>query len=76
MNTNRVPLSGNGWIDVKDIEVNGVPYAIQWTTTTNWTVNVTLASGTNFLTVQGVDRSNNRRPDLQDSISITRSHRF
>ena len=71
VNTNRVFLSGNGWIDVKDIEVNGVPYAIQWTTTTNWTVNVTLASGTNFLTVQGVDRINNRRPDLQDSISIT-----
>jgi hypothetical protein len=71
VNTNLVQLAGSGWIDVRDLEVNGVPYVATWTSVTNWTLTVPLVAGTNFLTVQGVDRSGARRFDLRDSISIT-----
>ena len=70
-NTNLVLLSGTGWIDVRDIEVNGVPYAVQWSTLTNWSLLLPVRAGTNFLTVQAIDRSGVRRPALSDSISVT-----
>jgi hypothetical protein len=71
VNTNFAVLAGSGWIDVREVEVNGIPYALNWTSLTNWSLIVPLMSGTNFLTVQGVDRAGNRRAQLADSISIT-----
>ena len=71
VNTNQVVLAGTGWIDVREIEVNGVPYALSWTTMTNWSMTVPLASGTNLLAFQGIDRSGAHRANLVDSISIT-----
>lgn len=71
VNTNFITLSGTSWIDVDFIEVNGIPYAPDWSTVTNWSFLLPLASGTNFLTVQGVDRTGAARPDLRDSIAIT-----
>ena len=71
VNTNFVTLAGTGWLDVNVIDVNGVPRPITWTTITNWSILVPLASGTNFLGVQGVDYTGNHRADLRDTISIT-----
>ncbi len=71
VNTNFVVLNGTGWIDVGEIAVNGIPYQPQWTTMTNWSILLPLASGTNLLTVQGRDRTGVRRPDLRDGINIT-----
>lgn len=71
VNTNLVTIAGSGWIDVREIEVNGVPYPLDWTTVTNWSMTVPLVSGTNFLTFQGVDRTGARRANLVDSISVT-----
>jgi hypothetical protein len=71
VNTNLVELTGNGWIDIGEIEVNGIPHAPAWSTLTNWSILIPLAAGTNFLTVQAIDRTGGRPPELRDSISIT-----
>lgn len=71
VDTNLVTIAGTGWIDVREIEVNGVPYVLDWSSITNWSMTVPLASGTNLLTFQGVDRTGARRANLVDSISIT-----
>jgi hypothetical protein len=71
VNTNLVTLAGSGWLDLRGIEVNGIPLAITWTSVTNWTLLVPLAPGTNFLTVQGVNHAGARPAPLRDSISIT-----
>lgn len=70
-NTNFVTLAGSGWIDVRAIEVNGIPYALNWTTITNWSLNLPLGAGANFLTVQAVDRNGNRPANRSDTITIT-----
>jgi len=71
VNTNFVLLVGSSWIDVVGIEVNGIPYAVNWTTLTNWSINLPLFSGVNFLTVQGVDGAGNHPTNRTDTITIT-----
>jgi len=71
VSSNFVVLSGSGWLDVGAIEVNGVPYALNWVSVTNWSMLVPLVSGTNSLLIQGVDRTGARPPSLSASINIT-----
>lgn len=71
INTNLASLAGTGWIDIREIEVNGIPYGITWTTITNWTMSIPLVSGTNMLMIQAIDLAGNRRANLADSITIT-----
>lgn len=71
VDTNQVVIAGTGWIDLRGIEVNGVPYVLDWSTITNWSMTVPLASGTNLLTFQGVDQTGARRANLVDSINVT-----
>src|SRR6185369_11487573 len=71
VNTNLVTLTGTGWLDVRSIEVNGVPYALNWSTITNWSMTIPLVSGTNFLALQGVDRTGSHPSTLAASIVIT-----
>jgi hypothetical protein len=71
VHTNRVVLEGIGWLDVNEIEVNGVPYALTWNTISNWSLTVPLVSGTNFLTMQARDHSGLRPVHLVDTISVT-----
>lgn len=70
-NTNFVTLAGTGWLDVRAIEVNGIPYALNWSSVTNWSLNLPLGAGANFLTVQAVDRNGNRPANRTDTITIT-----
>ena len=70
-NTNFVTLAGTGWLDVRAIEVNGIPYALNWSSVTNWSLNLPLGAGANFLTVQAVDRNGNRPANRSDTITIT-----
>lgn len=69
--TNGVDLAGSAWVDVHELEVNGIPRTPRWTSVTNWVVRLPLAAGANPITVQGVDRSGVRRPAWFDSILIT-----
>jgi Lamin Tail Domain/CotH kinase protein len=69
--TNLTVLTGTGWLDLRSLEVNGVPYLANWTGDTTWALTVPLASGVNVLALQGVDLAGNRRSDLAASITIT-----
>jgi len=69
--TNFVTLAGTGWLDVRGLEVNGIPLAVNWTTITNWSLTVPLGAGANFLTVQAVDRNGNRPANRADTITVT-----
>jgi hypothetical protein len=64
-------LAGNAPLAVKSIRVNGVDYAITWTTTTAWRITVPLFSGTNLLSVQGFDRNNLPLSTALDTITVT-----
>jgi hypothetical protein len=66
-----VTISGTAPISVSTIEINGVSYFINWTSTTVWTINVPLFAGTNLLVVQGVDNAGNRRTNFLDMITVT-----
>ncbi len=48
-------LSGVAPIAVASLEVNGVPFAANWTSVTNWQISVPLVSGPNALQVTGRD---------------------
>jgi hypothetical protein len=54
--SNMITLSGTGSLSTEEIVVNGVSYAVTWTSVTNWTVTVPLASGSNTLAVTAKDR--------------------
>ncbi len=66
-----VTIAGTAPIRVKNIEINGVPYALTWTSTTAWTLSVPLITGTNLLAIQGVDNFGNRLTNAFDSITVT-----
>jgi hypothetical protein len=66
-------LAGTAPIQVKTIEVNGVPYAVNWITPTNWTLSVPLGEGTNLLALQGIDNYGNRLTNAFDAITVTNS---
>jgi hypothetical protein len=71
VNTNIATLSGTGWLDVRNIEVNGLLYAVNWTTLTNWSLTVPLGVGANLLTVQGVNGAGQRLTNRTASLTIT-----
>jgi hypothetical protein len=58
---------------VKTIEINGIPYALNWTSPTAWTVSLPLLTGTNVLLVQGVDNFGGRLTNAVDTITVTNS---
>ncbi len=69
--TNVVTLSGSGWLDVRNLEVNSVLAAVSWTTLTNWSVTVPLGAGANVLTVQAVDTAGRRPANRVATIVVT-----
>ncbi len=48
-----VTIAGNAWVDVVQMRLagSGVPLSVAWTTTTAWQTNVTIAPGTNVITI-------------------------
>jgi len=68
-----ITIAGTAPIQVKTIEVNGVPYPVTWTTTTNWILTVPLGGGTNLLALQGIDNYGNRMANALDAITVTNS---
>ena len=69
--SNAVTISGTAPLSVKTIEVNGVSYPINWTSTTAWSLTVPLFAGPNLLTVQGVGFSGARLSTAVDTITVT-----
>jgi hypothetical protein len=66
-----VTISGSAPIRVKEIQINGVPYGLVWTSPTTWTLSIPLNSGTNLLAFQGVDNFGTRLTNALDSITVT-----
>ncbi len=52
-----VTLSGSGNIRIATIEVNGLAYEPVWSSNTDWSVVIPLATGTNALVVRGLDKN-------------------
>ena len=69
-NNNLVTINGRAPFDVASIEVNGIAYAVTWTTLTNWTLRLALPSGTNALSVVGYDYSGTAVSNATDTIAV------
>jgi hypothetical protein len=70
-NNTPVTLSGTAPVQVKTILVNGVAYALTWTSLTNWSLTVPLGTGTNYIVAQGYDGQGLLLTNDADSITIT-----
>jgi hypothetical protein len=66
-----IMLTGTAPLSVKEIQVNGVSYPITWTSTTAWSLRLSLLNGPNALALQGLDRNDQRLTNAFDSITIT-----
>lgn len=55
--TDSITVTGRAWIDIKHLQIEGVPTTntTRWTTTTSWQLNVPLQYGTNTLRLLGYD---------------------
>lgn len=69
--SNVVTFSGNAWIDVFSIEVDGIEYPITWMDNGTWSVDVPVVTGSNTLSFAAF---NNRGTVVgTDSITVTNS---
>jgi hypothetical protein len=70
-NTSQATVTGTAPIQVKTVQVNGVTYALNWTTLTNWSLVLPLRAGTNSLLFQGFDAQGATLTNAADTITIT-----
>ncbi len=69
-NNNLVSLTGTAPIRVEYIEVNGIRYALTWTSTTAWSLSVPVGTGTNTLALQAYDRYGRLLTNVIDTIKV------
>jgi hypothetical protein len=70
VNSNLVVLGGTAPISIETITVNGLPWPVVWTSVTNWTLSLPINSGTNQLTVLGVDSQGNAIPGASNLVTV------
>jgi regulation of enolase protein 1 (concanavalin A-like superfamily) len=58
ISNNVAYIRGSAPVNVSSIWINGRAYPLTWTSLTSWVVAVPLATGTNQLSITGVDRNN------------------
>ena len=68
-----VTLSGTAPVGVAGIALGVSPLDAQWITVTNWTVQVSLFTGVNLLTLNATDLAGDALPGLSDTITVTTS---
>jgi hypothetical protein len=68
-NSSQILLSGTAPIQINTIQVNGITYALNWSTLTNWSLTLPLRTGTNSLLVAGLDGQG--LTNATDSITVT-----
>ena len=71
VSNNTVVLSGSAPMAVHDIYVNGIRYALTWTSLTNWTLTLPLPGFTNSVAAQAFDARGTLLSNATDSIIIT-----
>ena len=64
-------LSGTAPLSVGQIEVNGVVYPVAWSSISNWTITIPLASGANTLVVQGLSAGGSVASNANANIVVT-----
>ena len=65
-----VTLTGTAPIQLETIQVNGINHTLSWSSPTIWTLDTPIISGTNFLTLQGIDRYGGVLSNLIDTIQV------
>jgi hypothetical protein len=57
VNSNTVTLNGNGWVDVRELRIQGATYPLDtvWTALNQWETNVTVPLGESTLVVEAFD---------------------
>ncbi|MBI5387135.1 MAG: lamin tail domain-containing protein [Verrucomicrobia bacterium] len=68
--SNLVAFTGTAPVNVRDIVVNGVPYAVTWTGLTSWSLRVPVLAGTNGLTFQGRDLQGTLLSNATASVTV------
>lgn len=68
--TPTVTLTGTAPFAVATLEVNGVPYPVQWANTRTFNLTVPLTQTTNLLTLVGRDLRGNPVPGATDTITV------
>lgn len=68
---NLVTLGGRAPVHLRTLRVNGTVYPVTWSTETNWTLRLPLATGLNTLRVQGFDSQDRLDPAAGATISVT-----
>jgi hypothetical protein len=63
-------VTGMAPVNVASVWINGVAYPLTWTTLTNWSIAIPLASGTNNFSVTGVDRFGHAILGDSNSVSV------
>ena len=71
VSSNSVTISGTSPLTVSEILINGMPYDVEWTSTTGWNVSVPLSAGLNSLIITGVDRFGDAVDGASDTVSVT-----
>jgi len=66
-----IVLAGFAPFAVATIEVNGVPFPVNWVNATNWQVTVPLGSRTNLLEITGKDLRGASVTNAADTITVT-----
>ena len=62
-------VEGVGWIDVREIEVDGVAGSVEWLNDATWRIRVPLAPGANVVALTALNRQ--RAAVGADSVTIT-----
>ncbi|MBI4660554.1 MAG: lamin tail domain-containing protein [Verrucomicrobia bacterium] len=65
-----IPLAGRAPFAVASIEINGIPYPANWTTFTNWQMNVPLGAALNELNFVGRDLRGNAVSNATARVTI------
>ena len=69
-NRNGIVLQGLAPLDVRSLLINGAIYTPSWDSSSNWSVRVVLSSGSNTLSVVGLDIDGNPVAGASDSIGV------
>ena len=70
-NRNLVTLTGTAPLEVRTILVNGIAYPVTWTTLKTWSLRVALTSGTNTLSITGLDSKGALVAGVSGSLRVT-----
>ncbi|MEI9962728.1 MAG: lamin tail domain-containing protein [Limisphaerales bacterium] len=69
ISNNIAYVTGTAPVNVDTIQINGFNYPITWTTLTNWLVTIPLKTGTNKLSIVGIDL--NSQPIAGDTNNLS-----